>query len=267
MEEEIAANIATRGWLETSYYQLGGERSLRYMSQMGGWAVFDYALHHANKPIDYLRLGYASFLSSWALMNAGTPESGYGYWFPGEENDGAAGSAFVTAPYGRTWLGREQKRGAWVYSAEIDLGFGGALRTAATVVSDDPIFGLYAYGGTLTESGESLEVIPRDGLRQRFHVIGGDRRFHMRLDRDGFKKDAPVILDRALNTIRFALENRSGDAHRTKLSLAGLPAGEYRVTVDGKPVSSLKIQDDSWESIALPIGEAVSCRVEISRFQ
>jgi len=36
-----------------------------------------------------------------------------------------------------------------VVFGEIDLGFSGALRTAATVVSDDPIFGLFAYGGDL----------------------------------------------------------------------------------------------------------------------
>ncbi|HOV83167.1 MAG TPA: DUF5695 domain-containing protein, partial [Methanothrix sp.] len=29
---------------------------------------------------DYLRLGYASYLSSWALVNSGRAETGYGYW-------------------------------------------------------------------------------------------------------------------------------------------------------------------------------------------
>ena len=265
MEEEIAANIATRGWLETSYYQLGGERSLRYMSQMGGWAILDYALYYAENSVDYLRLGYASFLSSWALMNAGTPDSDYGYWFPGKENDGAAGSAFVTAPYGRTWLGKEQPRGAWIYSAEIDLGFGGGLRTAATVVSDDPIFGLIAYGGRLTESEDALQVIPRDGLRKRFHVIRGDRRFHMRLDRDGFKKDTPLNLDKSLNKIRFSLENRSGGAHQAQLSLAGLPHGEYSISIDRNPIGSLRIEDAAWKSITLPVGMNDSYEVEIIR--
>ncbi len=267
MEEEIAANIATRGWMETSYYQLGGERSLRYMSQMGGWAILDYALYYAESPVDYLRLGYASFLSSWALMNAGTPDSDYGYWYSGKENDGAAGSAFVIAPYGRTWLGKEQPRGAWIYSAEIDLGFGGGLRTAATVVSDDPIFGLIAYGGRLTESEDALQVIPRDGLRKRFHVIRGDRRFHMRLDRDGFKKDTPLTLDKSLNKIRFALENRSGGAHQARLSIAGLAPGEYSISIDRNPIGSLRIEDAAWKSITLPVGMNDSYEVEIIRSQ
>ena len=64
MERQLLANLACRGWLETSYYYLGSDfrglgsagYSLSYMSQMGGWAVLDYALCFANEPADYLRL-------------------------------------------------------------------------------------------------------------------------------------------------------------------------------------------------------------------
>jgi hypothetical protein len=42
-----------------------------------------------------------------------------------------------------------EPRGPWHYDGEIDLGFGGALRSAATVVTRDPIFGWFAYGGVL----------------------------------------------------------------------------------------------------------------------
>jgi hypothetical protein len=117
------------------------------MSQMGGWAVLDYALNVARDPSPYLRLGYASYLSAWALMNTGTPQSNYGYWYPGEANDGAAGGGFEPASYGRTWLGQPHHRGSWNFSSEIDLGYCGALRTAATVLADDPIFGRFCFGG------------------------------------------------------------------------------------------------------------------------
>jgi len=112
MEKQIAANIFCRGWLEPAYYYLGSDYrgsagnayTLSYMSQMGGWALLDFALHHAADPAPYLRLGYASFLSSWALLNSGTPASRFGFWYPGPENDGAAGGGFEPAPYGTTWL-------------------------------------------------------------------------------------------------------------------------------------------------------------------
>ena len=61
-----------------TYYQLGSDYRgnltylLSYMSQMGGWSILDYGLNFAADPTDYLRLGYASSLSSWALVNSGT---------------------------------------------------------------------------------------------------------------------------------------------------------------------------------------------------
>jgi hypothetical protein len=48
------------------------------MSQMCGGSILVYALHFAHEPTDSLRLGYASSLSSWSLVNSGTAESGYG---------------------------------------------------------------------------------------------------------------------------------------------------------------------------------------------
>ncbi|HEY3391284.1 MAG TPA: DUF5695 domain-containing protein, partial [Lacipirellulaceae bacterium] len=105
LERQIAANLFCRGCIEPAYYLLGSDYrgsggnsyTLTYMSQMGGWAVLDYALHFAADPSAHLRLGYASYLSAWALMNTGTPESNYGYWYPGEANDGGAGGGFEPA--------------------------------------------------------------------------------------------------------------------------------------------------------------------------
>jgi len=183
-----------------------------------------------------LRLGYQSYLSSWALLNSGTPESNYGYWFPGKENDGGASGGFEPRPWGRAWLGnKEMGHGPWWYSGEIDLGFSGALRTAATVVSDDPIFGLYAYGGELTRKGSTIEVIPRDGLRDRFAIVRGDMRFEMQLDRDGFAKERPISFNDSLRRISFVIENRSHDRHQSTLTLRGLPPGSYHLTCAGKP--------------------------------
>jgi len=268
MEKQIQANIAARGWLETSYYLLGGERSLRYMSQMAGWSVLDYALYFAKDPVKYLRLGYASYLSSWALMNTGTQESNYGYWYPGRENDGGAGSAFMMQPQGRVWLdGALHPRGAWPYGGEIDLGFAGALRTAATVVADDPLFGLIAYGGGVSQTAKGIEVVPKDGLRERFHVIRGEQRFHLILDQDGFAKDKPIFVDNSLSEIRFTLENRGGEQHVARLKVSGLPAGNYSVSEDGIPVSTLKVEKGQENAILLPIHEKGEAEVDLRKIK
>ncbi len=161
LDKQMAANIFCRGWLTPAYYLLGSDirggggnsYTLTYMSQMGGWSVLDYGLHFAAHPADYLRLGYASILSAWALMNTGTPQSNYGYWFPGQDKDGGAGGGFEPAPFGTTWLGQAHHRGSWMYASEIDLGYCGALRAAATILADDPIFGRFCYGGDWRKTG------------------------------------------------------------------------------------------------------------------
>ncbi len=267
MEKQTKANIATRGWLENSYYLLGGSGALRYMSQMAGWSILDYGLYYAKDPEKYLCLGYASYLSSWALMNTGTPESNYGYWYPGKENDGGAGSAFVMQPFGRTWFGKAQARGAWAYGGEIDLGFGAALRTAATVVVDDPLYGLFAYGGQLTKDRSTVNVIPKDGLRERFHIIRGEQRFHMLLSRDGFAKDKPIVLNESLNEIRFTLESRSSREHTTELRVSGLPAGTYEVTTDDLSILTFTPGKGKENIIALPVGEKKEIAVVIRRIK
>jgi hypothetical protein len=253
MERQLKAGLAVRGWLETAYYLLGADftassdnGSLSYMAAMGGWGILDYGLNFAPSPYDWLQLGYASYLSTWALMNSGTPETNYGYWFPGRENDGASGWQFMTAKWGRAWIRKEVPRGAWPYDGEIDLGYGAALRMAATIVVRDPVFDWVAYGGTLEREGESLRVFPRDGLRQRFDAVveappaaagapaGPRRMIKIELDRDGFVPNTPIVLDTELKTIAFTLENRTGGAHETLLKLSWTGLGVVSVLQDGR---------------------------------
>jgi hypothetical protein len=233
------------------------------MSQAGGWAIADYALYHTNNPAPYLRLGYASYLSSWALMNTGTPETNYGYWYPGEENDGASGWAITPEKYGPMWIRKDNRRGAWFYDGEIEIGYSAALRTTVTVVMEDPLFGLFAYGGLLRETDGRLEVIPRDGLRQRFHVMRGEQRLHILLDRDGFAAEQAIVVDDELRDIRFTLENRTRDQHVAILRLAGLPAGDYSVYIDGELADQISPRGDEWITVDLPVSLENVHNVEI----
>jgi hypothetical protein len=239
---------------------------LSYMSQMGGWAVEDYGLNFARDPIPYLRLGYASYLSSWALLNSGTAQSNYGYWYPGKDNDGGAGGGFEPRPWGHAWLGNKAMgHGAWWYDGEIDLGFSGGLRTAATVVSDDPIFGLYAYGGELRKDGNSIEVIPKDGLRDRFAVVLGNARLQLRLDHDGFAEGHRLAFSEDLTRIDFQIENRSHDPHETTLTIQGLPSGSYRLLSNAQQLTSFVIQDGGEENMKIAIPAAGPVDVSIIR--
>jgi len=241
MERQMAANIADRGWLEASYYHLGSDirgggnagYQLSYMTQMGGWAVLDYALNRAAKPEEYLRLGYASALASWALVNCGDAASNYGYWYPGPENDGAAGWGFEPQKIATPWYGISQGRGPWTYDGEIDHGFMGGLRCARTVLVNDPIFGIFAYGGSVSVSRGVYTITPMDGLRQRFNMLNVNPRLSMELDRDGFAEISVYTNRGRARKLGFTLENRTQDAHQTQVSMEGMPSGKYTVAIDG----------------------------------
>jgi len=188
----------------------------------------------------------------------------------------------MSAKAGSAWMGSSypggvtEPRGPWHYDGEIDLGFGGALRMAATIVTRDPLFGWFAYGGTLSERGDTLRVVPRDGLRRRFDVVipdpslpfaDGQRRLKIELERDGFAAGEPIVMDRGATRVAFVLENRTANAHRTRVRLA-LPAGvTYALSMNGQsiPISRTTSPDYPWTA-ELPIPAATgSIRVELRR--
>jgi hypothetical protein len=168
-------------------------------------------------------------------MNTGTPESNYGYWFPGPQNDGATGWAVTPEKYGPMWIRKDNPRGAWPYDGEIELGYAGGLRMAATVIADDPLFGPIAYGGVLARSADQWAVVPEDGLRRRVHLVTRDQRLRLSCDWDGFVAGEPVRIQDDLSRISCVLENRSVLSHTLTLSLVGLTDGVYRVSGAGGP--------------------------------
>jgi hypothetical protein len=264
MQAQLASNIFCRGWLEPAYYYLGSDYrggagnsfTLSYMSQMGGWSVLDYALNYAPRADWYLRLGYASYLSAWALMNSGTPESNYGYWYPGKENDGGAGGGFEPAPYGQTWLNQPHHRGPWYYASEVDLGYSGALRTAATILADDPVFGRFCFGGHWRKTAAGLEIIPKDGVRRRFHALLGEgeqNKLHLVLEKDRFAASQPILIKEDFSELRFRLESDNPTRHVARLLISGLAAGRYRLLEGNKTIAALEVMDHQESLVEIPL--------------
>jgi len=278
MDRQLASGLSVRGWLNPAYYALGCDPGVSYMAAMGGWGILDYALNFAPDPFDWLGLGYASYLSSWCLMNTGRPETNYGFWYPGPENDGASGWQFQTAKAGGAWMGSSYPggvtvpRGPWRYDGEIDLGYGGALRMAATIVTRDPVFGWFAYGGTLKERDGELDIQLRDGLRRRFAVVVPDtgrqspediRRLKVELGRDGFLADGRIVMDKALDRISFTIENRTGDAHKTAVRLSFPVRSSYELRLEGKsvPLAAMNDWDYPWRAELAVAGRSVKAEL------
>ncbi len=234
MDRQLYAGLAVRGWLETKYYQLGADASMSYMAKMGGWSILDYGKYFADDPYGWLQLGYASYLSSWSLMNTGNEESDYGFWAPGVVNDGAMGWAFIISKRGRAWIRKEYDRGAWMYDGEADLGNGAAIRMAETILTDDPLFGWISYGGNLERKNRSFNVIPKDGLRNRFSIITKDTQLSIELGRDGFLEDNEISVNTSLDKIKFKIENRTADVHTTSINIFTMSNNKVTLLFDGK---------------------------------
>ena len=198
---------------------MGDDYIVTYMAQEGGWGLLDFALNIATNATDYLRLGYGSYLNGWSTMNSGTPASNYGFWYPGAANDGGCGGGFEPSPYNYTWLGGQpMHRGAWYYSAEENLGYCGAIRSAATILADDPIFGRFCYGGTWQQGGGTNQVVPLDGVRKRFHAMLSNSKLHLVLNGDHFAAGQVIALTDDLSQISFQVETGNPTAAQRALT-------------------------------------------------
>jgi hypothetical protein len=261
MYTEVTANMFDRGFLETPYYHYGSDFRgggsdnfcLSYMTQMGGWGLLDYALNYATNFPDYLRLGYGSFLAGWSIMNTGTPASNYGFWYHGLNNDGACGGGYEPQAYWDTWLGQPTHRGPWYYSAEQNLGFCGAVREAATILADDPIFGRFCFGGTVETNGGTLEVVPLDGIRRRFHALLANATLHVMLDADRFASNQPIVLNSDLSGITLQIESDNPGAHVIPLHLSTSVAESYSITANSVVVASGTLPAGKDTLIPLPV--------------
>lgn len=272
MEKQVNFNVGSRGWLEKAYYLYGsdyrgGENDhymLSYMAQMGGESLLDYSLYFSPDPYKYLRLSYGSLLSSWALMNTGTKQSNYGFWYPGKINDGGAGGGFEPLAFTTTWLGQSQGRGPWYYGSEIDLGFTGYLRASAMILADDPVFGMTAFGGVLKKEGNDYKIIPKDGVRRRLHLLWDHQKVHLTLKYACFEADKPIIASHSFDNISFYLADPGQSPHPGLLLIKGLPKGKYSIMVNRKTVSTFNSDSSKKMKITFPV-EPVFQRVEISR--
>ncbi|MBC8547818.1 hypothetical protein H8711_12940, partial [Clostridiaceae bacterium NSJ-31] len=256
MKREIQANQGSRAMVEPAYYLLGSDMrgtpySLSYMTQLGGWGLMDYAQYYSETPAEDMRIAYASYLAPYALFNTGEDYP----WYGSEANEGALAWAFQPLKNATTWLGFNENRGPWRFDGENDSGIAGGMRSAATVVVDDPIFGLFTYGGTMQRdaANEVTTVQPMDGINQRYHLLTVQK-LHMILNRDNFSS---VTVKDDRSKISFIINNITGDMHTTRLSVEGLD-GAYDLLIEGEKIDAITLNGETDVEFAVPAKAEVS---------
>jgi len=267
MRNQLQGNLTLRGIYTTSGYNRCGTAwtdnpgsALEYMTQMAGTALLDHATRFAEgaAQADELRWGYNSLLASWALVNCGDAESGYGYWHPGPAYDGAAAWNFMGFVRAGSFVpGHIFDRGIWTLDGEIDHGFTGGVHGSACYLVTDPVFGELAYGGRLTSDAKAWRVVPWD-LARRTLVVPQANRFELRLRQNGFVKGAEQMLARDLSSFTLTLEKRVQLATQT-IDFVNLPKGEWQVESEGKVLATFK-SNGGKTSVSFPFAANLQLR-------
>ncbi len=112
------------------------------------------------------------------------------------------------------------------------------------------------------QANNFIGVIPRDGVRQRFHGVLAGRRLKLALDRDGFAREKPIHLHPNLATLQFILENHGIGPHPTQLKIEGLPQGRYDLSVDGQRHTLPVAVMSRMLTIDISVSEAPATQVE-----
>ncbi|MCH9276550.1 DUF5695 domain-containing protein [Bifidobacterium amazonense] len=257
--------------------------NVSYMTQLGAWTIYDWALERRHYDPDLLRSFAASYLAGFSIYNSG------GYLSDDPANDGASawihvaetGELTGARPGPRDGSGtRRMIRGFVPYSGESALGYFGALRSAASFVMSGPADcgALRGYGCELLDADARIggyTVRPADGLRVRFFDTVHD--WAVKLDRDalaevrcetvGATGRATTDDDRSsVRRVTLTIDNVTGDAHAGTFSLRMPAAGTYRLTINGDEQSASAVQlDADWHRIVVPLSGVPTNIIRISR--
>ena len=143
-------------------------------------------------------------------------------------------------------------RGPWYYSAEENLGFCGAIRSAATILADDPIFGRFCYGGIWTNDAGALKITPLVGVRQRFHAMTTGGAMHLVLDNDHFAVGQSLSVAPNLTSITFTMETGNTASHSTPLHFTASLAGSYRLSDQSGTLATFSALAGQETELSLP---------------
>jgi hypothetical protein len=127
------------------------------------------------------------------------------------------------------------------------------VRSAATIVADDSIFGRFCFGGTIQTNGSLLDIVPLDGIRRRFHALLASGTLHVMLDADRFASNQLIVLNPDLSGITLQVESDNPGVHAVPLHLSASTAESYTISTNAVVVASGTLAAGKDTLIQLPI--------------
>ncbi len=259
-----AKTRACRGQEPVWYYYadpvtLNGENwwQFQYTASLAGYCMDDWLRNYSTAPEEDERLSYAAKIANISAINSGQMDAdpanlGTVSWTYQAMKGNVYRSSFEPSS-SKLHDGWRQMAG------EADLGLFGAIRILSADVAVDPIFGLYGYGCNVEESGGCYAITPLDGVFKRLNLV--TQKLHMELDRDRY---TGATVSTSKDYLGFTLQNQTpSSAHTTTLTIAGLAAGTYAVTVGGSSASTVTATDGQPAVVTLPVGTAATYPVQI----
>ncbi|HVZ89526.1 MAG TPA: DUF5695 domain-containing protein [Polyangia bacterium] len=258
-----AKSRACRGQEPVWYYYadpvtLNGENwwQFQYTAALAGYCLDDYVRGQSTTPEVDERLSYAAKVANIGAINSGQIDSssaniGTVAW----TYQGMKGNVYVNSFEPATSTLHNDWR---QMSGEADLGLFGAIRILSADVSNDPIFGLVGYGANVSSANSCTSVTPTDGVFKRLNMIS--QKLGFTLNRDRY---AGATISASNNYIGFTLQNQTGDAHMTTLTISGLAAGTYAVSVGGTSAGNVTASSGKATVVTLSVGAGATSAVQI----
>ena len=138
------------------------------------------------------------------------------------------------------------------------MGFCGAIRSGATILADDPIFGRICYGGSWTNAADGIEVVPLDGVRQRFHAMLQGGKLHLVLNHDRFAGGQKIVVQPNLSGMNFNVESDNPAAHSVSIQMGVPITGTYTVSDVHGIAATTNLTAGQLTTILLPMDAGAS---------
>ena len=260
------ANHKTRAMrgIQPTWYQyadpvfIGGESwwNFQYTASLAGYIMDDYMRYQETEDGDSAawaaRVNYAAKLSNFNAINMGQISDTYVGSVSWRYNMYKGGYGAMNVNDGGT---RVMNNGWQDFSGESDEGLYGSLLSISADVINDPIFGLYGYGATVTSENGVYTIVPTDGYGKRVNVL--DEKIYVETTQDVIEK-AEIAADGSVITLTLKGYTANSHTSTIELSGAGVKNGFYAITVGEEKLGQIYINNNAGiTSVTLPAGETV----------